>query len=87
MLRRTWQLTTYAGNFDAFEKQRAEVMLDWERRYKKQQEAKAKQPKVQGPTSHGRIRSLWKFHGCRYPDYSCAGFPSSVWQAQRLSYI
>ena len=32
------QLTTYAGNFDAFEKQRAEVMLDWERRYKKQQE-------------------------------------------------
>jgi ATP-binding cassette subfamily F protein 3 len=31
-------LTTYAGNFDAFEKQRAEVMLDWERRYKKQQE-------------------------------------------------
>ena len=31
-------LTTYVGNYDAFEKQRAEVMLDWERRYKKQQE-------------------------------------------------
>ena len=31
-------LTTYTGNFDAFERQRAEVMLDWERRYKKQQE-------------------------------------------------